>query len=67
MATSGAAQGVLLLGLMGVLIPEEQLQRMNALKNLLVALVNLTAGIQTGMADQAVLVTGRRRRPAVSR
>ncbi|QXJ22471.1 sulfite exporter TauE/SafE family protein [Actinomadura graeca] len=41
----GAAQGVLLLGLMGVLVPEERLQRMNALKNLLVAMVNLTAGI----------------------
>ncbi|TWP51572.1 sulfite exporter TauE/SafE family protein [Lentzea tibetensis] len=40
----GAAQGVLVMGLMGVLM-NEHLQRMNALKNLLTAFVNLVAGI----------------------
>ncbi|MFB4298919.1 sulfite exporter TauE/SafE family protein [Actinomadura sp. NTSP31] len=41
----GAAQGVMMLGLMGVLMPHKNLQRTNALKNLLVAMVNLTAGV----------------------
>ncbi|RKT71346.1 hypothetical protein DFJ66_4634 [Saccharothrix variisporea] len=40
----GAAQGVLVMGLMGVLM-DEHLQRMNALKNVLTAFVNLVAGI----------------------
>jgi uncharacterized membrane protein YfcA len=40
----GAAQGVLLLGLMGILI-DDTLQRINATKNVLAALVNLVAGI----------------------
>ncbi|WP_285749773.1 sulfite exporter TauE/SafE family protein [Lentzea sp. NBRC 105346] len=40
----GAAQGVLVMGLMGVLM-NEHLQRMNALKNLLTAFVNLVAGV----------------------
>jgi uncharacterized membrane protein YfcA len=40
----GAAQGVLMMGLMGVLM-DEDLQRMNALKNVLTAFVNLVAGI----------------------
>jgi uncharacterized membrane protein YfcA len=40
----GAAQGVLTLGLMGVLMNEHP-QRMNALKNVLIAVVNLVAGI----------------------
>ncbi|GAB2829172.1 sulfite exporter TauE/SafE family protein [Lentzea nigeriaca] len=40
----GAAQGVLVMGIMGVLV-NEHLQRMNALKNLLTAFVNLVAGI----------------------
>lgn len=40
----GAAQGVLVMGLMGVLV-NEHLQRMNALKNLLTAFVNLVAGV----------------------
>jgi uncharacterized membrane protein YfcA len=40
----GAAQGVLLLGLMGVLV-NESLQRINAVKNVLALLVNLVAGI----------------------
>ncbi|GAA3890708.1 sulfite exporter TauE/SafE family protein [Saccharothrix violaceirubra] len=40
----GAAQGVLVMGLMGVLM-NEHLQRMNALKNLLTAFVNLVAGL----------------------
>ncbi|WP_199440764.1 sulfite exporter TauE/SafE family protein [Umezawaea beigongshangensis] len=40
----GAAQGVLVMGLMGVLVVE-QLQRMNALKNVLTAFVNLVAGV----------------------
>ncbi|MGH8898858.1 MAG: sulfite exporter TauE/SafE family protein [Egibacteraceae bacterium] len=40
----GAAQGVLLVGLLGVLV-DEHLQRINALKNVLATLVNLFAGI----------------------
>lgn len=40
----GAAQGVLLVGLMGVLM-EETLQRINAVKNVLTAVANLTSGL----------------------
>jgi uncharacterized membrane protein YfcA len=40
----GAAQGVLLLGLMGVLLTES-LQRINAIKNVLAMLANLASGI----------------------
>lgn len=40
----GAAQGVILLGLMGILI-DDTLQRINATKNVLTALVNLVSGI----------------------
>ncbi|MFL6142051.1 MAG: sulfite exporter TauE/SafE family protein [Labedaea sp.] len=40
----GAAQGVLLLALMGILM-DERLQRINAVKNVLTALVNLVSGI----------------------
>ncbi|WNV91608.1 sulfite exporter TauE/SafE family protein [Umezawaea sp. Da 62-37] len=40
----GAAQGVLVMGMMGVLVTEH-LQRLNALKNVLTAFVNLVAGI----------------------
>ncbi|MEU4801327.1 sulfite exporter TauE/SafE family protein [Actinosynnema sp. NPDC023587] len=40
----GAAQGVLVMGLMGVLM-SEHIQRMNALKNVLTAFVNLIAGV----------------------
>jgi uncharacterized membrane protein YfcA len=40
----GAAQGVLLMGILGVGIPED-LQRLNALKNVLAAIVNAVAGI----------------------
>ncbi len=40
----GAAQGIIILGLMGVLVDEE-LHRVNALKNVLVALVNMTAAV----------------------
>ena len=40
----GAAQGVLLLGLMGVLLTES-LQRINAVKNVLAMLANLASGI----------------------
>ncbi|WP_207801724.1 sulfite exporter TauE/SafE family protein [Mycobacterium uberis] len=39
-----AAQGILLVGVMGVLLPES-VQRMNAAKNLLVLLVNIVAAI----------------------
>ncbi|MDP9779409.1 putative membrane protein YfcA [Nakamurella flavida] len=39
-----AAQGILLVGLMGVLLPET-MQRMNAAKNLLSLMVNLVAAI----------------------
>jgi uncharacterized membrane protein YfcA len=40
----GAAQGVLLVGLMGILV-DDTLQRLNAAKNVLTALVNLVSGI----------------------
>jgi uncharacterized membrane protein YfcA len=40
----GAAQGVLLVGLLGILL-NESLQRLNALKNVLTAGVNLVAGV----------------------
>ncbi len=52
----GAAQGVLMLALMGILM-DETLQRINAMKNVLAALVNLTAGIVfVFVADVAWLV-----------
>jgi len=40
----GAAQGILLLGVLGVALPEP-LQRVNGLKNVLAGLVNLIAGV----------------------
>jgi uncharacterized membrane protein YfcA len=40
----GAAQGVLLLALMGIMV-DESLQRLNAVKNVLAAVVNLVSGI----------------------
>ena len=40
----GAAQGIMLLGVLGVTIGDE-LQRLNALKNVLAGLVNLVAGV----------------------
>ncbi|WP_436493184.1 sulfite exporter TauE/SafE family protein [Actinokineospora sp. HUAS TT18] len=40
----GAAQGVLLLGLMGILMTET-LQRINGVKNVLAAIVNLASGV----------------------
>ena len=40
----GAGQGILLLGILGLTLPDD-LQRVNALKNVLAALVNLVAGI----------------------
>jgi uncharacterized membrane protein YfcA len=45
----GAAQGILLLGLLGVTLPQN-LQRTNALKNILAALVNGVAGIYFAIA-----------------
>jgi len=52
----GAAQGVLVMGIMGVLV-NEHLQRMNALKNVLTAFVNLVAGVMfIFIADVAWLV-----------
>jgi uncharacterized membrane protein YfcA len=40
----GAAQGILLLGILGISLPED-LQHVNAIKNLLAMLVNLVSGI----------------------
>ena len=40
----GAAQGVILLALLGIAIPED-MQRLNALKNVLAALVNGVAAV----------------------
>ena len=49
----GAAQGILLLGILGVALPDD-LQRVNALKIVLAMLVNLVAGIVFAMvADVA--------------
>lgn len=47
----GAAQGVLMLGLVGVLM-NEHLQRVNAVKNVLVLIANLVAGIVFVFAAQ---------------
>jgi uncharacterized membrane protein YfcA len=41
----GAAQGVILLALLGIAIPDESLQRLNALKNVLAAFINGVAAI----------------------
>jgi uncharacterized membrane protein YfcA len=40
----GAAQGIMLLGVLGVALPDD-LQRVNALKNVLAGLVNLVSGV----------------------
>ncbi|SDC74382.1 sulfite exporter TauE/SafE family protein [Actinokineospora iranica] len=54
----GAAQGVLLLALMGILMAET-LQRINAVKNVLAAIVNLVAGLVfVFVADVAWLAVG---------
>jgi uncharacterized membrane protein YfcA len=45
----GAAQGILLLGVLGVTLPQD-LQRTNALKNVLTAIVNGVAGIYFAIA-----------------
>jgi uncharacterized protein len=45
----GAAQGILLLGILGVTLPQS-LQRTNALKNVLAAIVNGVAGIYFAIA-----------------
>ncbi len=45
----GAAQGILLIGLLGVLLAQD-LQRTNALKNILVGLVNGVAGVYFAFA-----------------
>jgi uncharacterized membrane protein YfcA len=41
----GAAQGIMLLAILGLSLPSEHLQRINALKAVLAGLVNLIAGI----------------------
>jgi uncharacterized membrane protein YfcA len=52
----GAAQGVLMLALMGILM-DENLQRINAVKNVLASVVNLSSGIVfVFIADVAWLV-----------
>ena len=45
----GAAQGILLLGLLGITLPQS-LQRTNALKNVLTAIVNGVAGVYFAIA-----------------
>ena len=45
----GAAQGILLLGMLGVALPQN-LQRTNALKNILTAIVNGVAGLYFAFA-----------------
>ena len=66
----GAAQGVLLIALMGLLL-DEDLQRINAAKNVLAGLVNLVAAVVfIAVTDVAWEAAGliaarlRRRRPA---
>jgi len=50
----GAAQGIILLALMGIAIPDEDLQRLNALKNVLAAIVNgVAAMLFIAVADVA--------------
>jgi uncharacterized protein len=41
----GAAQGIMLLAILGLSLPDEDLQRINALKVVLAGLVNLIAGV----------------------
>lgn len=41
----GAAQGIMLLAILGLSLPDEELQRINAVKVVLAGLVNLIAGI----------------------
>ena len=41
----GAAQGIMLLAILGLSLPDENLQRINALKVVLAGLVNLIAGV----------------------
>ncbi len=41
----GAAQGIMLLAILGLSLPTEDLQRVNALKVVLAGLVNLVAGV----------------------
>jgi uncharacterized membrane protein YfcA len=41
----GAAQGIMLLAILGLSLPDEHLQRINAVKVVLAGLVNLIAGI----------------------
>ena len=54
----GAAQGILLVGFMGILL-DERLQRINAVKNVLTALVNLVAGLVfIAVADVAWAAVG---------
>ncbi len=54
----GAAQGVILLALMGILM-DEALQRLNAIKNVFVALANLVSGVVfVFVADVAWPVVG---------
>jgi hypothetical protein len=47
----GAAQGILLLSILGLAVNDE-LQRINALKNVLAGLVNLVAGVVFVIAAQ---------------
>lgn len=64
----GAAQGILLIGLLGLLLPDD-LHRLNALKNVLVGVVNgvaallfsvlwLIGGVRVSWAAAALLATG---------
>jgi uncharacterized membrane protein YfcA len=41
----GAAQGVLLMAILGLAIPDEDIQRLNGLKNVLATIVNLVAAV----------------------
>ena len=41
----GAAQGIMLLAILGLSLPDEELQRINAVKVVLAGLVNLVAGV----------------------
>jgi uncharacterized protein len=52
----GAAQGIMLLAILGLSLPDENLQRVNAVKVVLAGLVNLVAGIVFVFAAHVVWV-----------
>ena len=62
----GAAQGILLIGFLGVVLPQD-LQRTNALKNVLTAIVNGVAGVYFVFAADVAWASGRDHRRHLDR